>query len=760
MLAPQAYLWLGLALVVVSVVILEFVYGLSPVPPGVDSGDWAQRSFAWVGLAHPPMDAVGSPYLYSPAIFPLLGITVLATGGPLTADFVFGGALLVALGLTTVHLARRFFVDGPVQVLFVGLMLFNGTTFSILFWGGYPNFLAFVVLNECLLLLLLFLRTRTLRDGLLFWGMTSLLYLTHDLTFAVFAATVAVMGLFLVVLDRRWFGVILSRANVAGMAVLAVTIAGYIEITGYLQIPHPGYIASNPAAHFVDNIGEIFQPLSSGPMFLPGGPAVDVTPAEAMAILGAAAVALVVIIALVGSRRPEWLDSRHYLATATFAAACGVPVAGYLIGVDTDFTRFVYFLTLPICLGVGLLVEGAVRSRLHPVTSSSPEAAPSGSGRPRTWRPVYALVGVLVVLVLLIANVTIPSAISNEQSEAGSDHDAAYLQAIQWLNADARPGSVLTTAGAVRWTEALTDRGAFDIGPTWLLFEPWQVTNAEEAYFALNSQTALTNNAEVLSFSGFNTTALEQAPMYSAFIEGVQFPLLRVLPQSIFANASSGAGFTPTPVFRGPVGVQETIPGPGANSGLITYSTPLFSVAEVGAMGPDEAWVNFTVSPSSGDQVNAFNFSLATPPAGSTFLHPPASTGDWWNGSALAWNDTGVLGQYPGNYPMQSWVVPSPAPGAPPNITAGPLNNAIMSFPNPHPSSPFTVSLRLWTAGTSNPAVVLPPVMNGSTFLAEHDIHYLLIPNLAGFTPTANYYESVYQFSVKFQNAEWTVLEG
>src|SRR4029077_1688086 len=64
---PSAW-WLVpmLAIVAVAVGSLELAYRQNPLPPGVDPGDWIQRSFAWVGLPAVPFDAVGSPFLYPP----------------------------------------------------------------------------------------------------------------------------------------------------------------------------------------------------------------------------------------------------------------------------------------------------------------------------------------------------------------------------------------------------------------------------------------------------------------------------------------------------------------------------------------------------------------------------------------------------------------------------------------------------------------------------------------------------------------------
>ncbi|MGA7649433.1 MAG: hypothetical protein WBW40_01835, partial [Thermoplasmata archaeon] len=771
---PRRYLAYSLLLVGAAVVLLELLYAQSPVPPGVDSGDWIQRSFAWVGLTHAPLDAIGSPYLYNPMIFPILGAIELGTGNPLTTGFIFGGFLLGVYGLSLVFLARRFFGSGPFQFLFVGLGLFNGTVLQMLFWGGYPNFLALALVNLALVALLAFLRTLSTRDGLLLYAAGSLVYLTHELTFVIFVASLGLLALFLIAQSRRWFTAIFSPGNVFGLVLLASVVVGYIEVTKLLAIPHPGYIGSNPAAFYIDNIGEFFRPLGTAPLFSPMGTGVTMTPDTAVALLGGAGLLLTASLAFVAHRRPAWADLRVFLATAVMVATLAVPIGGYLVHVDTDYTRFVYFVPLPVSLLVTLTAERALATRLapRPLTEISPtppsEGTPKRPVRRRVSSEGYAALAVALVLALIVANVTIPVAVAAEQANTGTDHDAQFLAATAWLADNPTPGSVLTTAGAVRWTEAETTRGAFDIGPTWLLFESWQIVNAEEAYWALNSAYTLTNNVNVLSYSGFNlssTAPLSENPMYAAYIEGIQYPLVRLNTTGLTALASTGG--LPAWVPAWGVGATPTLSFPNGTVGAtITYSTPeygLFENGTVPASGP--AWMNFTVIPRAGATVEDLEVSLLAPPLGISFLHPPTSGGvsvaeTTATSLTLDWNGSTTLGQLPGTYPISSTIQTLPAPAQTNLTNASELNGANMEFPNPDPSSPFTVALAFSTAGTSNPAVVLPPQMTGWSFLAAHDIRFLLIPNQSGFTQTVNLYRQVYHFSVAYSNPEWMVLEA
>jgi len=765
----------SLLVVVTAIALLEVIYAQWPVPPGVDSGDWIQRSFAWVGLAHPPEDAVGSPYLYNPLMFPLLGVTELVAGNPLTTGFVFGGMLLGAFGLSVIHVSRRFLLSGPYQVLFVGFAVLNGTTLSILFWGGYPNFLAFVFFNEALVFLLAFVRSRSTLDGLLLYLMACLVYLTHDLTFVILLATLVTVAVFLVARDRRWLGLFLSRANLVGLVLLGVTVLGYTEISKYLAISPPGYLSSNPAAFLIDNVGEVFRPFASAPMLLPMGAAVVVTPLVALAALGGICGAITILLAVASKYRPDIVDHRHFLAAGALVAACAVPAGGYLAHVDTDYTRFAYYLPLPVALLGVLTLETIVERRWarsensaeRGSTSDLVESRPQSQlDRRRVSRESIFTGAVVLVLAILVANVSAPVALWNEKSDAGTDHDTQFLQAIQWLNLNPQSGSVMTTQGAVRWVEALTDRGAFDVGPTWLLFENWQILNAETTYWAFTSEYALTNNRQVLSFSGFNTSTLEQAPMYSAYVQGVQFPLLRIIDNSIYANVSTRGAWNWIPA-EGVSPARLQVSDSPIPSGSITYSTSSYSVLETGIVRPPgSTWVNFTVTPNPGSEVAALRFSLGTPPTGVSLLHAPSSTGVGLmdHNHTLDWNTSGTLGQLPGSYPVDTQITMPLAPASSSISNSSRPNNAVLTFANPDPSAPFTISLSFSTPDSSNPAVTLPPLMVGTDFFLQHDIHFLLVPNQAGFAPTVTYFEAEYGFQVTLEtgtlkSSEWTGLQ-
>ncbi|MCI4369427.1 MAG: hypothetical protein L3K09_07700, partial [Thermoplasmata archaeon] len=369
----RRYLAPMLAIIAAAVALLEFEYAMNPIPPGVDPAHWVAVSYAYVGLPYPPAAAVGSPWVDPPLLFPLLGGLVRLFGSPLTADFVLGAILLSLFGLSVIHIARRYLSTGPAQVAFVAAAVFNGTILSMLFWGGYPNFLGFVVMNEALVFLLLYVVRGGYAESLLFYGAFALVYLTHTLTFSVLLGSVAMAAILLLASGKLTPRFLVRGPNLVGVALLVGVVGGYLEIIRRLKIVPPGYVSSNPAAFLLDGIGQVFNPLTVGYV----GPA-DNLPnwlAEVSLLLLAGMVCSLVVIArrsrlalALGSSPPSegdaaapapsrLVNSPLVIAAAWTAGACIVPALGAIAHVDTDFPRFGYFLPLPLTLLATVSIE-------------------------------------------------------------------------------------------------------------------------------------------------------------------------------------------------------------------------------------------------------------------------------------------------------------------------------------------------------------------------------------------------------------------
>jgi hypothetical protein len=754
-----AYIGAALLLIILAVITLELAYTTAPMPPGVDPGDWLQRSYAYVGLSHPPQLAIGSPYLYPPVIFPPLGFLVLVSGSPENAGMIFGGTLLAAFGLSSLLLARRALATGPFQVAFVGLSVLNGTTVAMLFWGGYPNFAGFVTFDLAIFFLISFLQTERAWDAVGLWGFTALTYLTHSLTFDLLIGTIGAVGLVLLLSGRFKLAWARNRGHWIGGSLLVGTVVGYTVVDRLLKIPQPDYYSANPSAYLIDNLGELFIPLGSSPTIWPSGNSVYLGVDVVFALIAAGGVAALLIPIILERWRPGVVGAGGVAACAWSAAVLIAPAGGWVFHVDTDYTRFVYFLPQPLALAAIVALERFSGERRASEVEDPGTAELSSKTRvrlPAGTRRVLFPGLVTLGLVLLMVNVTIPVIQASEHSNTGTAHDTSFLSAMQYLNQNPTNGSVLTTQGAARWVEALTDRGAYDIGPTWLLFEDWQVNGAEEAYWALNSFGAVTNNVAVFSYSNPANDLISQSPMYSVYDLGVEVPTLRALPGGSVVDLGSGnLSFTALGV------PQLTLSAAPAPSGTLAYASSAVNVTETGTLGSGgSGWLNYSFTPAPGQTVTGAQLSFAPPDNDVTTLHtgsPPAIVG---TDTGFSWSLSDTLGQLPTAVNLTTDGTFSPVPSTSTLDSNNSLGSVGFSFQNPDPAAPFEISLHLATGQTSNPAARLPAVLWTSDFLSSYDIHFLLVPANNHYAETLSFFESSYRYRISYQNAEWTILQG
>jgi hypothetical protein len=755
-----------LSLIVVAVGILEYYYAFFPVPPGVDPGDWIQRSYGWVGLAHPPAYAVGSPFLYPPLLFPILGALRLATGSPLQTGFAFGGLVLGAYGLSLWYLARATVARTEFRVALVGLGMLNGTVISMLFWGGYPNFLAFCLFDVAIATLVVYLRRPGTWRGVVLGVFVALTYLAHTLTFDLLVATVVLTLAGAIALKRLPWRAVFAKGLLAGLAIAVATDAVYSEALNVLGIPRINYLYADPPAFSLSGLGTVFVPLTKSPAFFPMGPEVDLTARTAAAILGVAGVGILLLVAWAARRRPDRWGFPTLVAAAWSGVVLLAPVGGYFAHVATDYTRFVYFLPLPLSLLAITSLEALLPRALVAPASADSARTPSDVPRSRfrLLRPapfrVLAVGLVAVGLAALLVNVTIPTVALAEHGDAGDTHDAQFLAAVSYLSTNPTAGSVLTVEGTARWIEALTDRGAFDPGPTWLLYENWQIANAQEAYFAMNSASGVTNNLLVASYSGYATTSVSQAPMVSAMILGVPVPMLRVLPAS---EVVDGSGANCTGWAPASTGAPPTLQVPtSSGGGQVTETNGCARTVQTTtlAAGSPTLWVNYTVTPSAGASVLGFNVTLASPPTRVAALHIGSVTSLTSSGGKLGWDVSTHLGALPTNATVDLTGATTPAPRTETTSVVNGSGTLTYGFANPDPAAPLSVSIALTVPTASNPAVVLPSVLDTGDFLAALSIRFLFLPATVAYTQTVDFLATTFHFVTVYSNTEWIVLEG
>ncbi len=756
----------GLLLVVVgSVALLELLYAQAPIPPGVDPGDWIMRSYAFVGRAHPPVDAIGSPYLYPPAIFVPLGFLYYVTGSPMLTGDLFAGLLLALYGLSCIFLAQNFFRQNAPKLLFVGFAVFNGLTFSMLFWGGYPNFLGLALMNVAFVGLLRLLRKATLGPALLLFGTAALLYLTHSFSFVLLIIGVLGALLFVVLAEPRRIRNFVNLNVLAGLALLVATIGLYTGLSDYYGVQHPSYLYGNPAAFTIDKLGELFQPMAGAPVLLPSGPPVYLTDHVMFALLAGSALVLLVASVAIDRLRPGVLTDPIRIAAGWLAASLFLPDLGYLAKVATDYTRFVYFLPVPAGLLAVLVLERIAESFVlapspAPPGTSGPAAAPAlARGMPSDQVRRIAFVGAVVAVVLMFLVVTLPTGLQNESTDTGRSHGSEFLQAADWLAQNSTPGSVLTTETIARWTEAITTRGAFDPGPTWLLFEPWQVQNSEWAYWSLNSVTAVTNNEAAFGFSPAGAGTQAAAPLYAPFVLGIPDPAFRVLPSGTTFTTTSANGTSGWTLASLPTALSSA-QGTAQSALWDNYTAPTGSVVEqvtpatTGGLG----WINFTLVPAPGDEITGFSLDLANSPTNDPVLHAGQLMPITATGPTLNWDISSDLGQEPSKTVTSTTTTLSPAPESIAYGEGQVHNSATARFVfSPAPGA-RTVSVEVRTAGTSNPAVTLPSILSTAAFFQSLNIHFVFLPASANYVTTLDSFRVGLGFREVYANSEWVIL--
>jgi 6-pyruvoyl-tetrahydropterin synthase related domain len=749
--------------------------GNSAIPPGVDPAHWITVSKAYVGQPYPSADFTLTPLQYPPLTFIVLGPILLLTGSPITTGYVTAGLLWVVFGLSIVHVARRFLVSGPFQVLFVGLALLNGTLLQFMFWGGYPNLLALALLNEALVFTLAFSRTRSTRAALLLYGMGALIYLTHSLTFAMFLATIGLVGAFLLAQDRRWVGLFKSRGNLYGLVLLAATVAAFTGITDALNIPHAGYLFSNPAAYVLDNLGELFHPLGYAPFWWPIASPIALDSTVMLAILFVAAAAVVYTMLSVRRRQPSWVPTRMTIALAALTAAILLPALGWVLHVDTDYPRFAAFFVVPLALASVFVAERFFRPFLTPTVPASPVVPPGAEGIPdpttstrsRRWNverspASWAVhVGVAVLLLLIFFLVSVPTVVLAQSTYASATHDSDFIQAMDWLRSNGTEGAVLAdTSDTARWTEALANRAAYTYGDTWLHFYGEQILYDQQSYFAYNSHYAVSNNLVVVTMSGAPSNgSLNSDPGYTLFVEGVVLPILRINPANYTVDLTTVLGqnlsYTYSPSTWNFSGVTyRPLPAPTL---LFGYETPYFWLNYTASAGPGSG-ANITpdLTARNGTILNALGLGLVQPEP-TPLAQLGTISGLSRNINQITWNTTAKIGQLPTPSTFSTNVLITAEPNT---KTSRAFNGYHLWFTDPTPKGSFVFNIYLTTGGTSNPAVTFPVYFDTETYFAENNIRFFVFQNTStvGYTRILDYYESEFGFEWGYSNPNWTVL--
>jgi hypothetical protein len=393
---------------------------------------------------------------------------ILLTG---LSDFV-AQALVVsmfsALIVLAAFLITRKVWNASAALIVAFLAAVSRFDIEMLMWGGYPNVITlmliplafYLFLEKDKLSLFPFLVVTSLVSGSIF--------LTHSLSSVLFIAIVAATVFFGVIFAKR-----MGERRVSLLTWLLPLVLGALVISPFLIQVAPAYLGSDAAA-FTGGVADIRQALLSTKML----------PMEIV-------VPLFVCVFL------YFLFSKYYsgkyLSVPTLLLVFWwlVPTVltqGYLVGLFTDYQRFLYFVITPIIILIGLGLYHSARffaqasDWLLSMARETPQVRISKSKTlhrvlPHLTQKNFVLAFTVVFVLGTFMSVTIfvtPSqgiAVQRFYQLMGQQE----YDAIQWAKNSTPEGSVFMTDAQYGWWF-----GGFAQRPTISAVEPQYLTNSRE----------------------------------------------------------------------------------------------------------------------------------------------------------------------------------------------------------------------------------------------------------------------------------------
>jgi hypothetical protein len=393
---------------------------------------------------------------------------VLLTG---MSDFV-AHALVVSLFSSLIvlvaFLITRKIWNVPAALIVAFLVAVSRFDIEMLMWGGYPN-----VVTLMLIPLVFFLFLEMDRFSMApFLVITSMLcgaiFLTHSLSSVIFIAITFAAVFFGLILARR---IGEKRANF--IAWLLPVFLGALFIAPFLIEVAPAYLGADAAA-FTGGTADIRQALIS----------TKILPLEIV-------VPLFVFVSLFFLFSKYYMGKYLTMPTILLVLWWLIPACltqGYLVGLYTDYNRFLYFVLFPVIMMIGLGLYHSARffaQATHWLISAVkelPQVRLSNSKTlrrlmPKLERGNFLLLFMLVFLLVAFLAVPLfatPSEGITVQSYYQLMNQPKY-DAIQWSKNNTPTNALFLTDAQYGWWF-----GGFAQRPTISAVEPQYLTNSRE----------------------------------------------------------------------------------------------------------------------------------------------------------------------------------------------------------------------------------------------------------------------------------------
>ena len=457
------------------ILVFSFAYRLilmlwATYPPGADIGLHNSVIHSITGTGE--VDFLFNNYqmggglsLTFPGYHIFVSYIILASGIP---DFIVH-SLVVSL-FSALIVAIAFLVTQKLwgfSTAFIVAFLVAVSRFDIemLLWGGFPN-----VITLTLIPLVFYLYLQRKRFSLFpYLSVTTLIigtiYLTHSLSAVMFVAIAFAFVVFGLIFSRK-IGVTLKQLAFLVLPVLL----GTMIVSPFLVDAVPAYIGGT----FTGNVSDIRLALLS----------TRVLPAEIVVPL----FACVILFFLFSKEyKGKFLTVPALLLTLWIIIPM-VFTQGYLVGLYTDYNRFLYFVLFPLLILIGMVVDHSARllSQIAHAYLSVPREKiqlwREMDELERRLRPyltrknIYSIFLLLLILLLfLVVQIFVtPWEGARVQGFYQVMTDAGY-DAIQWARANTAPNSVFISDALYGWW-----LGGFAKRPTISAVDPQYLTLSRE----------------------------------------------------------------------------------------------------------------------------------------------------------------------------------------------------------------------------------------------------------------------------------------
>jgi hypothetical protein len=386
----------------------------------------------------------GGVSLTFPGYHIFVSYITLLTGMP---DFVAHG--LVACIFSTLIVAVAFLITQRIWSISAAWVVAILVTFSrfdmeMLMWGGYPNIVTLMLIP----LAFFFFLQKNRFSFQCFVVVASLLsaaiFLTHSLSTIIFAAVIFSTALIEMVFPKR-----LDVKRTQFFVWLLPLVLGAIIISPFIAEIAPLLLGAN------------------------ADPFAGATPNLSQALLTLQPLTLSYVLPLVISVFLIFLFSRKYrgrllsVSALLIAMWILIPIVGtqgYLAGVYTDYTRFSYFVYLPVIIVLGLVIEYVSQFIVRipdfviiKLRSPSQTAIRIGKAlsklRPLFSRKIVYIVLTILFIVSSVASLSFlstPSQSIKIQSFYQVMNDPRY-EAIQWAQNNTPTNAVFVTDAYYGW---------------------------------------------------------------------------------------------------------------------------------------------------------------------------------------------------------------------------------------------------------------------------------------------------------------------